>query len=341
MASIGGDPRGGTMRRVRPSGPGRRRVMLLSGAAAGALIILILWVVAARQWNAVQPPQPFPTPEPLGAPVAGLSIRVASVSALLNALADDEVAEIVVADGTYRVQPASDQARDSLWIGSRFATRTRPVLVRAEHRGGVTFDGGGAKTFGGITFTEGANNQTWDGFRFANGEATETGVIVFGGYAGLAAPHHITLRAIEILGTCTGHNDRHDHAVYFSYAVGGPHDILIDGLSVDGTGPRPLSTALHFFHSDAANANAWNTTVRRLVVTGTYTAISIWDRTLHDVTIDTASITNARYGAVQYEEPGERITLRNVLSTGSGDFGFYSTLGDAPPGITIINSSLD
>ena len=157
----------------------------------------------------------------------------------------------------------------------RLAVRgpTRPVLVRAEDRGGVTFDGGGAKGFGGLTFAEGAHDQTWDGFRFANGEATDTGVIVFGGYAGAAAPHHITLRAVEILGTCTGHNDRNDHAVYFSYAMGGPHDILIDGLSVDGTGPQPLSTALHFFHSDAANANAWNTTVRRLVVSGTFTAV--------------------------------------------------------------------
>ena len=270
MATGGGQPRRGATDRARPSESGRRRIMPRAGAAL--LIILILSVVVAGDW-ARQPPQPFPTPEGLGTPVAGRSVRVASVSSLLNMLADDEVAEIVVADGTYRVSPASQQASDSLWIGSRFAGRTRPVLVRAETRGGVTFDGGGARTFGGLTFAEGAHDQTWDGFRFANGEATDTGVIVFGGYAGRAAPHHITLRAVEILGTCTGHNDRNDHAVYFSYAVGGPHDILIDGLSVDGTGPQPLSTALHFFHSDAANANAWNTTIRRLVVMGTYTAI--------------------------------------------------------------------
>ncbi len=182
-----------------------------------------------------------PTPAPLVAPTpTGSLVRVSSIPALLTALADNAVTDIVVANGTYHVSPASGQASDSLWIGSRFAGRTRAVTVRAETSGGVTFDGGGTTGFGGLTFVEGAHDQTWDGFNFANGQATNTGVIVFGGYAGLAAPHHITLRNIQILGSCTGHNDQNDHAVYFSYAVGGPHDILIDGLTVDGTGPPAL-----------------------------------------------------------------------------------------------------
>ena len=131
-------------------------------------------------------------------------------------------------------QPGGLQASNSLWIGSRFAGRTRPVTVRAETRGGVTFDGGGATYFGGLSFNGGAHHQTWDGFSFANGKPTQTGVIVFGGsgggYAGLApAPHHPA-----------PHHDRwlahrsttpaHDHSIYFS---GGrrPHDILHRGLS--------------------------------------------------------------------------------------------------------------
>jgi hypothetical protein len=264
---------------------------------------------------------------------------VTSIPALLTALADNAVTDIVVANGTYRVSPAHAQRSDSLWIGSRFAGRTRPVTVRAETRGGVTFDGGGTTYFGGLTFVDGAHDQTWDGFTFANGQATETGVIMIGGYAGRAAPHHITLRNIKVLASCTGHNDRNDHAVYFSYAVGGPHDILIDGLTVDGTGPTPLSSALHFYHSDSTNTNAWNTTIRNLVVNGTYTAIMLWDSTLHDITIDRATITNARYGAMQYERPGQRITLANMTSTGSGTFGFYSSLGANPPGVTFVNSS--
>jgi hypothetical protein len=271
--------------------------------------------------------------------LAGSSVRVSSIPSLLTALADNAVTDIVVANGTYRVSPASAQGSDSLWIGSRFAGRTQAVTVRAETSGGVIFDGGGTTSFGGLTFADGAHDQTWDGFNFANGQAFETGVIVFGGYAGLAAPHHITLRNIKVLASCTGHNDRNDHAVYFSYAVGGPHDILIDGLTVDATGPTPLSTALHFYHSDSTNRNAWNTTIRHLVVSGTYIAISMWDSSLRDITIDTATITNARYGAMQYEQPGQRITLANMTSTGSGTFGFYSSAGDPPPGVTFTNNS--
>ena len=97
---------------------------------------------------------------------------MSSIPALLTALADNTVTDIVVANGTYRVSPASGQASNSLWIGSRFAGRTRAVTVRAETSGGVTFDGGGTTTFGGLTFVEGAHDQTWDGFNFANGQAT-------------------------------------------------------------------------------------------------------------------------------------------------------------------------
>ena len=76
---------------------------------------------------------------------------------------------IVVANGTYHIsQPATEQS-DSLWIGSRFAGRTRPITVRAATIGGVTFDGGGATYFGGISFKDGAHDQTWDGFNFASG----------------------------------------------------------------------------------------------------------------------------------------------------------------------------
>ena len=46
---------------------------------------------------------------------------------------------------------------------------------------------------------------------FANGSPVQTGVIVFGGYAGRAAPHHITLRSITLLPSITGTNDRNDH----------------------------------------------------------------------------------------------------------------------------------
>ena len=319
-----------------PSPRGRRLAAVVAVVALGLVVVGVATLVA-------RPSVPLPTfiAAPVATPVPGASVRVTSIPDLLTALADDTITEIVVADGTYQVSPAALQHPDSLWIGSRFSARTRPVIVRAETRGGVTFDGGGSTTFGGLTFVDGAHDQTWDGFAFANGQATDTGVIVFGGYAGLPAPHHITLRSISITASVTGHNDRNDHGIYFSHAVGGPHDILVEDLSVDGSGPTPLSTALHFFHSDAGNQNAWNTTIRRLTVVGTYTAVSIWDPTLHDLTIDGASISHPIYGAVQYEQPGRAITLANMVSVGSGKFGFYSTLGDQPPGITITNCSFN
>lgn len=272
-------------------------------------------------------------------PTAGSAVRVTSVPALLSALADDAISEIVVANGTYPVSPASHQQPNSLWIGAKFAGRTRPITVRAETRGGVTFDGGGATYFGGLSFLDGAHDQTWDGFNFANGQATDTGVISFGGWEGRAGPHHITLRHIKLLASCSGHNEVNDHGIYFSWAADGPHDILIEDFSVDGSGPAPLSSALHFYHSDSANRNASNVTVRRLVVTGTYQAVILWDSTLRNITLDGATITNARYTAIRYEGPGSGIVLKDIVSTGSGQSGFYSSLGANPPGVTFSNGS--
>jgi hypothetical protein len=291
-------------------------------------------------------PLPTQTPMPTSSPASdptqppagliGASIRVTSVAALLDALANDAVSEIVVANGTYRVSPAGSQAANSLWIGSRFADRVHPVTVRAETRGGVTFDGGGAGSFGGLTFVAGAHDQTWEGFVFQNGTPTDTGVIVFGGYQGQAAPHHITLRNVTIRDVSpSGPNG---HAVYFSWAAGGPHDLLLDGLTVTSS-DYGLKSALHFYHSDSANRNAWNVTVRRLTVMGTQQAIILWDRTVHDVTIDGATITNALSVAVRYEGPGSNIDLRNITSTGSGQMGFYSSLGTSPPGVTFSGNS--
>jgi hypothetical protein len=276
------------------------------------------------------------------------TVRVASIPALLTALADDTVTEIVVANGTYRVSPASRQKADSLWIGARYAGRTRPVTVRAETRGGVTFDGGGTTYFGCISFQDGAHHQTWDGFNCAGGQATETGVVDFGGkgvnYTGKAAPHHITMRHITVESTCTGRatsasGPATDHAFYIAQAVGGPHDLLFEDITVDGRGG--LASAFHFYHSDSSHPNAWNVTVRRLYVSGTQQAIILWDPTLRNITFDTATITDALSVAVRYESPGATgIVLANITSTGSGSGrGFYSSLGSSPDGVTFVANS--
>jgi hypothetical protein len=276
-------------------------------------------------------------------PTSGSSVRASSIPALLTALANNTVDEIVVADGTYRVSPAGKQYADSLWIGKRFAGRTRPVTVRAETPGGVTFDGGGASSFGGLWFVDGAHHQTWEGFVFANGRPTQTGVIMFGEGGG-SAPHHITLRNVTIAGSNIGRATsatapNTDHAIYVSQALEGPHDLLFENVTVDGT--AGLASAFHFYHSDATHRNAWNVTIRGLRVTGTQQAIMLWDRTLHDITIDGARITNALANAVRYERPGQDIVLRNITSTGSGQYGFFSSLGPQPPGVTFSGNSFD
>ena len=140
------------------------------------------------------------------------------------------------------------------------------------------------------------------------------------------------------MGSVTSPNTQSgDHSIYFSEAVGGPHDILIDGYTVNGSGG--VNTALTFYHSDATNQNAWNVTVRNLTVSGTYQAVEVWDSTIRNLTIDGAQITNARSVAVRYEY-GSAITFANIVSTGSGSGrGFYSSKGSNPPGVTFTNNS--
>jgi hypothetical protein len=304
----------------------------------GGLVVagLILFLLAQPP----APPPPTQVPLPTAAPtptMSGSSLRVESVPALLDALADDSVGEIVVADGTYHISSAASREADSLWIGSRYAGRTRPVTVRAETTGGVVFDGGGMDTFGGITFVEGAHHQTWDGFSWRNGTATNTGVIVFGGYEGLTAPHHITLRNIKVR-QMTGAPD--GHGVYISRASSpGAHDIVIDGYTVEDPN-FALKSAVHFYHNEPGNPNAWNVTIRNMQVTGTDQAVMIWDQTLHDVVVEYSTITAARKGGVRYEY-GSAITLRQITSTGSGQYGFYSSVGTSPPQVSILNCNFD
>ena len=318
--------------------PARRNALGVIAAAAAIVVPL------AFGPKLVSPPRSAPvgaateTPTPVPGPG---TVSVSSVAALLAKLADDSVTEIVVADGTYHVSPASLKRSDSLWIGSAFAKRTRPVTVRAATRGGVTFDGGGTSSFGCLSFEQGAHHQTWDGFNCASGLADETGVITFGGYAGLAAPHHITMRNITIKPSCTGSATSAsapttDHAFYISEAVGGPHDLVFSDITVDGAGG--LASAFHFFHSDAANQNGWNVTIERLHVRGTQQAVMLWDATLHDITVDTADISGALRYAVRFEG-GTAITFANITSTGSGTAGFHSSMGSAPAGVTFRNNS--
>jgi hypothetical protein len=313
-------------------------------ALAGALMAVALVLLAAPALVPAAPPAPTDQPTPrttaTPAPTPSSSVRVTSIPALLTALADDTVTEIVVADGTYRVSAAAAQRSDSLWIGARFAARTNPVTVRAETTGGVTFDGAGATYFGGITFVEGAHHQTWQGFRFTNGEPTGTGVIVFGGYSLRAPPHHITLRNITVSGLTGSLNG---YPIYFSMAAApGPHDLLIeDFTAVDNGASKAL---IHFYHDSAegdpaGNYNAQNTVIRRATLTGTPEPIMIWARSVTNLLIEDTTISGAGQFAIHFEY-GSGVVLRRVTSTGSGRGGFYSSKGANPPGVTFDRGRL-
>jgi hypothetical protein len=317
--------------------------------AAPVIAIAAFALLAAQQDGVLRTPSPTPPPTPLPTLAPGLNpVRVTSIPALLTALADNAVDEIVVANGTYHVSPSGQKKSDSLWIGGdEFASRTRPIIVRAETVGGVTLDGAGTSgAYGALSFEDGAHDQTWDGFRFANMKAEYTGIIEVGGYLPRRSPYNIRIRNMTITSTCTGRattasGSTWDHGVYLAHAAGvGPHDILIENLTVDGRGN--LASAVHFDHGDAANPAAWNVTVRGLHVIGTQSAIIPWVDGLHDITIDGADIADTKAHAVLFESNGaSRIVLTNITSVRSGRGGWYSTMGADPPGVTFSNNSFN
>ena len=245
------------------------------------------------------------------------SVRVTSIPALLRSLADNTVDEIVVANGTYHVSPSGQKKANSLWIGDRFAGRTRPITVRAETVGGVTLDGGGTKAFGALSFEDGAHDQTWDGFRFTNMKAEYTGIIEVGGYMPRRPPYNITIRNMTITSSCTGRattadGRTWDHGIYIANAVGvGPHDILFQNIKVNGRGN--LASAIHFDHGDAANPPAWNVTVRGLHVVNTQQAIILYSGGLRNIVFDGADISGAKAYGVRFESKNASgIVFKNI-----------------------------
>ena len=92
-------------------------------ALAGGVVLVAAAVVLTSSRDGA-PPNVAPPSSCLGvAEVAvdlpATSVRVTSISGLLDTLADDTVTDIVVANGTYSVSLASSLASNSLWIGDR------------------------------------------------------------------------------------------------------------------------------------------------------------------------------------------------------------------------------
>ncbi len=178
---------------------------------------------------------------------------------------------------------------------------------------------------------------------------------MFGGYSLLAAPHHITLRNIEISGlTMSSDGKPHGYAVYSSHAAApGPNNILFEDFTSIDTGQ--ISGHLHWYHdylddehSPAGNYNAQNVVVRRAHLTGptaqvgggtNTAAFYIWASTLNNLLIEDTDIHNAAGFVIRYEG-GSGVILRRVVSTGTGLQPFYSSKGANPPGVTFESSSL-
>jgi hypothetical protein len=253
---------------------------------------------------------------------------------------------IVMPAGTYHFS-TSRGASDSLWLGGaisggpNIAARTRPVSIQGT---GVTLDGGGGSGDG-LAFMDGVHDMTWDGFTLANFVPVSTGAVVFGGYdpTGRAGAHHITLRNITIARSVhrSSSSSNQDHAFYFANAQGqGPHDLLLEDITIDGTDPLSIWGGIHSYHGDALNPPSSNVTIRRLHIYGTTYPIILWTTAAHDWLIEGADISGAASNAVRYEiSGGLRNTIKDVVSTGSGQGGFYSSLGPNPAGLTLTNDS--
>lgn len=281
---------------------------------------------------ALQPPPPVIVP-------VVKTVPVSSIPALLSTLLDDTVDEIVVADGTYAVPVANGGSSGALRIDSRYAARTRPVLVRASTDGGVVLSGGGANYWEGIWFLDGCHDQTWRGFQLANATVSGGGAIVFG-QSGSYVPvgvRNIALQSMTVDATVrsgSGLVAPNDHAVYFSSSSTPSTGITIDDLTVDSPAGG-VQSALHFYVQPALGVGPQGVAVNRMAVSGTDQAVMCYDDSLRGLAVNDSTIAGARVYAVRYQYPNATVALSRVASTGSGSKGLY-----VPAGVSTANLSM-
>lgn len=277
------------------------------------------------------------------------AVQVSSIADLKTALADDSYDEIVVADGTYTIANATDEASTSLFFGSSFASRTRPCTIRAQTTGGVTFDGvSGSKC--GMFIGIGAHDLTFDGFKFANVNPGSTGVVTVGRHGTVeAACYNLSFLNITILGTCLGANSPGnflDHGFYLSSAANpGPHDILIEDCSVVAPGDttRLLHSAIHMFGDEnGSETTPWNVTVNRFAATAK-DGMLIWGANIHDCTFTDCTFTSCTVFGARQQYADSDMQYTDCTSTGSGSQGWYSPAATpdntAPAGTTFTSCS--
>ena len=149
------------------------------------------------------------------------------------------------------------------------------------------------------------------------------------------------MRSITLGPTLTGVPPRDQGFYISSTETDGPHDLLFEDIAVEGAGC--LTSAFAFGHDWGAAAH--DVTIRRLTVARRQQAYILWSTPpLRNITSDGAHIANSLKFAVRYEadrDPFEGIVIKDVISVGSGEGGFFSTGGQSPPGLTVTNSTLN
>ena len=129
--------------------------------------------------------------------------------------------------------------------------------------------------------------------------------------------------------------------MYFSWSASpGPHDILIDGLTITAPGVY-MTCGVTFYHSDAANPNAHDVMIRNVNLTSKAVDQGLlpWDNSLDRLTFEDWTLQGIRIGC-QYEcsSAVTGVVFRRWKSTGS-EAGWVSTKGNPPPGVTFDNCS--
>lgn len=262
----------------------------------------------------VTPPPVVPPVTPPVTPPSGTTVAVTSIAAARTAMLDNAVGEIVFRNGSYNPGPGvRNGGTNQWWVGPEVAFRTRPLLIRAETPGGVTFRGTTSNRW--FVFTDGSHDLAFDGFVFDGLSIGQDGIVKIGGDPDYIPSHHITWTRTTVLPSCRGTGQAgslYDHVYYVAHAKGdGPHDILIDGVTADLTGG--LDSVFHAYHSDGGPM-AHHVTVRAVRSSGGMTPIVVDDASCHDYTVTDTEVRGFSKAAVRYlggaGSHDNRITVR-------------------------------
>lgn len=272
------------------------------------------------------------------------SVTVTTIADLREASADDAYDEVVIRDGRYAIKPAKalDPAK-SLWYGGPrggqdLTKRTKVVTIRPESPWGAIFDQGGVTGIA-LAFMEGARFFRWETPVFDRAPQSSDGVIKIGGDPTYVPANQIELFRPRVLKTCTGrctgpNSSALDHGIYFGFAKGdGPHHIRIIEPDIDCSGG--LASGIHVYHSSPSAPNAHHVEVIGGTIRRAQQAVMLWDRTIHDWTLDGLSTIDAMRWDLSYvnDATGEgatgtpyNILVKNCHGSGTHSPGYSGGL---------------